>query len=143
MNVAAVVGGVLALYIAVATFASLSRRGAAPAAAGRVWRLLAFAATVGIAVALSPFIVADSGAAAAGYLLGMPVATATVVVVADLTRRAVGLTTTVGALVLLGWGLVLGLGIGLWFVLPALLLGFAALATVPARGAAVSSKRNA
>lgn len=137
MTVAGTVGGVVALFVAVAAFRYLSRRRAAPDAAGRVLRLLAFAATVGIATALLPSTVADSGASA-GYLLGVPVVAAAGPLVADLTGRLVGISTTVGALVMLLWGLLLGLGIGFWFILPALLLGLAAVSRIGGR-AGVSS----
>jgi hypothetical protein len=139
---AAVVGGVLALFLAAAAFMYLGRHGATPAVVGRVLRLLAFAATVGIAVALLPFTVADSGAAA-GYLLGVPVVAAVIALVADLTHRAVGVTTAVAAVTMLAWGLLLGLGIGLWFTLPALILGMAAVATITSRQATASSEKNA
>jgi predicted histidine transporter YuiF (NhaC family) len=99
-------------------------------------RLLAFAATVGIVIALLPSTVTDSGASA-GYLLGVPVVAAVGPLVADLAGRAVGITTTVGALVMLVWGLLLGLGIGFWFIIPALLLGMAAVAGISSRRAAV------
>ncbi|XTZ14673.1 hypothetical protein ACQSSU_24850 [Micromonospora echinospora] len=137
MTVATTVGAVLALLLAVAAFMHLSRHRAAPDAVGRLLRLLAFAATTGTAVALSPFTVADSGAAA-GYLLGVPVGVAVLPLVADLAGRAVGITTTVGALVMLFWALLLGLGIGGWFLLPALLLGAAAVAGISSRGTAVA-----
>jgi hypothetical protein len=134
MNIATVIGGVVALFIAVAGFMYLGRRHATPDAVGRVLRLLAFATTIGIAVALWPFMVADSGASA-GYLLGVPVVAAVGPLIADLAGRAVGITTTVGAVVMLVWGLILGLGIGPWFVLPALLLGIAVVTAISPRSA--------
>ncbi|HEY0696972.1 MAG TPA: hypothetical protein VGD43_04105 [Micromonospora sp.] len=140
MTVATTVGAVVALLITVAVVMYVTRHRATPDAVGRVLRLLAFAVTAGIVIALSPFTIADSGASAS-YLLGVPVAAALGPVVADLTGRAVGITTTIGALVMLVWGLVLGLGIGVWFVLPALLLGMAATAGVSSRRAAVTDSR--
>ncbi|MEV4412312.1 hypothetical protein [Catellatospora sp. NPDC049609] len=142
MNVASTVGAVLALFIASAAVMYWSRHRAAPDAVGRVLRLLALAATAGIAVALLPFTVDDSGAAAA-YLLGVPVLAAVCPVVADLAGRAVAVTTTVAALVLLAWGLLLGLGVGLWFLIPALLLGTAVVAGIASRGAAVTGGQGA
>ncbi len=139
---ATVAGGVLALFIAGAAFVYLSRHGATPGAVGRVLRLLAFAATVWIVVALLPFTVADSGAAA-GYLLGVPVIAAGCALIADMARRAVGITTTVAAVVMLVWGLILGLGIGAWFILPALVLGMAAVATISSRHVTVPSNQDA
>jgi len=134
---AVLAGGSVALFIIVAAFVYMRSHRATPGVLGRVLRLVALAATAGIAIALLPFTVDDSGAAA-GYLLGVPVVVAVVVVVADLTGRAVGVTTAAGALVMLAWGLYLGLGIGPWFLIPAFLLGAAAIATVPSRRAAVS-----
>jgi len=139
---AMIVGGVLALFLAVAAFMYLGRHGATPGVVGRVLRLLAFAATGGIVVALLPFTVEDSGAAAS-YLLGVPVVAAVSALIADLAHRAVGITTAVAALVMLAWGLILSLGIGFWFTLPALLLGIAALATISSRHATVSSHQDA
>ncbi|GAA1875098.1 hypothetical protein [Asanoa iriomotensis] len=134
MTVATLIGAVLALFIALAAFAYFRRQ----PAIGRLLRLLAFAATIGIAVALLPFTLDDSGAAAS-YLLGVPVVVAVAVLLADLSGRAVGAATTVGALVMLAWGLILGLGIGFWFLIPALLLGAAAIASISSRPAPVSS----
>ena len=142
MNMATIVGGVLALFIAAAAFVYWSKNAAAPDVVGRVLRLLAFAATVGIAIALLPFTVEDSGAAAT-YLLGVPVVAAVSALIADLTRRAVAITTTIAALVTLAWGLLLGLGIGLWFVLAALLLAIAAIATISSRRATATDNQNA
>ena len=134
MNVATIVGGVLALFVAAAVFIYLGRRRTTPHSVGRTLRLLAFAATLGIAIALLPVTVSDSGASAS-YLLGVPMVAALLPLVADLTGRAVGITTALGALVMLSWGLILGLGNGVYFVLPALLLGAAAVASiVPRRG---------
>ncbi|SCL37371.1 hypothetical protein GA0074692_4644 [Micromonospora pallida] len=137
MNMATIVGGFLALFVTAAAFMYLSRHRTTPNVVGRVLRLLAFAATAAIVIALLPSTLRDSGASA-GYLLGVPVVAAVGPLVADLTGRAVGITTTVGALVMLVWGLILGLGIGLWFVVPALLLGMAAVATIPSRRVAAT-----
>lgn len=134
MNVATIVGGVLALFVAVTAFVHLGRRRTAPRVVGRALRLLAFATTLGTATSLLPVTVADSGAATS-YLLGVPLAAALLPLVADLTGRAVGVATALGALVMLCWGLLLGLGDGVYFVIPALLLGAAAVASiVPRRG---------
>jgi hypothetical protein len=139
---AAIVGGVLALFLAAAALVYLRGHGGTPGVVGRALRLLAFAATVGIVVALLPFTVEDSGGAAV-YLLGVPLLAAVLALVADLTGRAVGVTTTVAALVMLGWGLLLGLGIGMWFTLPALILGIAAIATLSSRRPVMPSGREA
>jgi hypothetical protein len=141
-SVATITGGMLALFITAAALVNLRKNGTTPDAAGRMLRLLAFAATVAMVVALSPFTIADSGTAAI-YLLGVPVVAAVGPLVADRARRAVGITTTVAALVMLTWGLILGLGIGLWFVVPALLLAMAAVATASSRHASVSNTHDA
>jgi hypothetical protein len=141
-SVATITGGTLALFIIAAALVNLRKKGATPGAAGRMLRLLAFAVTVAMVVALSPFTIADSGTAAI-YLLGVPVVAAVGPLVADRARRAVGITTTVAALVMLTWGLILGLGIGLWFVVPALLLAMAAVATASSRHASVSNTHDA
>ncbi|MCA2212051.1 hypothetical protein [Jidongwangia harbinensis] len=139
---AALVGGALAVFLAAATVVYLRGRGGTPGIVGRALRMLAFAAAVGIVVALLPFTVEDSGAAAI-YLLGVPLVAATAALAADLTGHAVGLTTTIAALVTLAWGLLLGLGIGMWFAIPAVILGCAAIATLSSRDPAVPSGRKA
>ena len=106
---------------------------AGPQGVGRALRWLAVAATVAIVVALLPDTLSENGGATV-YLLGVPLAAAAAVAVADLTGRAVGTLTTVAALVMLVWGLLLGLGPGVWYVLPALVLGLAALAGGRPRG---------
>lgn len=142
MNVATIAGGLVALFVAAAAILHLRRRGAIPDVVGRTLRLLALAATAWIVIALLPFTVEDSGAAA-GYLLGVPVAAVVCALLADLAHRAVGIVTTVAALVVLVWALLLGLGIGLWFVIPAVLLGMAAVATTAARPAREPSNQGA
>jgi hypothetical protein len=134
MSIATIVGGALALFVAVAGFVYLGRRRPVPHAVGSTLRLLAFAGTLGLAIALLPFTVSDSGAAAS-YLLGVPVVAALLPLVADLASRAVGITTALGAFVMLVWGLLLGLGDGFYFVFSALFLAAAAVASIiPRRG---------
>ncbi|MFI7552783.1 hypothetical protein ACIBQ2_23895 [Micromonospora sediminimaris] len=134
MNVAAIVGGGLALFIAVAALVHLGRRRATPYALGRSLRLLALGVTLGIAIAVLPATVSDSGAAA-GYLLGVPTVVALLPLGADLVGRVVGIATTLAAIVMLAWGLLLGLGDGGYFVIPALILGAAVVASItPRRG---------
>lgn len=132
MNVAAIVGGVLALFVIVAALLYLSRRRGAPQALGRSLRLVALGLTLGIVVALLPDTVSDNGSAT-GYLLGVPVVAALLPLAADLTGRAVGATTALCALVMLAWGLLLGLGDGVYVVVPALVLGAAAIASITSR----------
>jgi hypothetical protein len=74
-----------------------------------------------VAVALAPYTVADSGAAA-GFLLGVPVLAATVPVIADLTGTARLAADAVGAVATIGWALLLALGIGTAFLPGGLLL---------------------
>lgn len=132
--IATTTGACLALFATVAVLIRLRGRWTVPGTIGRALRSIAVAVTVGIAIALFPTMSADSGSATA-YLLGVPLAAAAAVVVADLTGRAVGVASTIAALTMLAWGLVLGLGPGVYFVLPALVLGIAALASVRPRDA--------
>ena len=113
MVIGLVTGGVVVLLAAAV---ALRRRQSAAA----VLRRLALAVTVVLAAALAPSTVSDAGWFAA-VLLGVPVALA----LAPVLARGV---TTASAVLMLGWGLLLGLGVGLWFVLPAVLLGAAAAA---------------
>lgn len=84
----------------------------------------------------------DGGATA--YLLGVPLLAAAAVAVADATGRAIGAVTAGAALVMLVWGLLLGLGYGAYFLLPALILVVAGLASVrPPRGGALRIKLRA
>ncbi|MCG5450607.1 MULTISPECIES: hypothetical protein [Micromonospora] len=91
-----------------------------PANTRSVLRWSALAITVLVAAVLVPFTVDDSGAAA-GYLLGVPVVAALLPVLAQRVGRLTVVADLVAALVLTGWGLLLGLGIGVAF-LPAVIL---------------------
>ncbi|MEU8015696.1 hypothetical protein AB0B74_06980 [Micromonospora parva] len=91
-----------------------------PADTRSVLRWSALAITVLVAAALTPFTVDDSGAAA-GYLLGVPVVAAVLPVLAQRLGRLTLAADLVAALVITGWGLLLGLGIGGAF-LPAVAL---------------------
>ncbi|MEV1013348.1 MULTISPECIES: hypothetical protein [unclassified Micromonospora] len=104
-----------------------------PVDARRVLRWSALAITVLVAAALTPFTVDDSGSAAS-YLLGVPVVAAVLPVLAQRFGRLAGVVDLVAALVIGGWGLLLGLGIGAAF-LPAtvLLIASAVVGTRPAR----------
>ncbi|MEU4532613.1 hypothetical protein AB0F49_30715 [Micromonospora ureilytica] len=97
-----------------------------PADTRSVLRWSALAITVLVAAALTPFTVDDSGAAAT-YLLGVPVVTALLPVLAQRIGRPALVADLVAALVLTGWGLLLGLGIGGAF-LPAVILLIASAA---------------
>jgi hypothetical protein len=85
-----------------------------------VLRWSALAITVLVAAALTPFTVDDSGAAAS-YLLGVPVVAALLPVLAQRAGRLTVVADLVAALIIAGWGLLLGLGIGGAF-LPAVIL---------------------
>ncbi|MBG6103961.1 hypothetical protein IW249_004375 [Micromonospora vinacea] len=97
-----------------------------PADARSVLRWSALAITVLVAAVLTPFTVDDSGAAA-GYLLGVPVVAAILPVLAQRVGRLTLVADLVAALVITGWGLLLGLGIGGAF-LPAVILLIASAA---------------
>ncbi|KAB1929254.1 hypothetical protein F8280_00500 [Micromonospora noduli] len=88
------------------------------------WSALAINALV--AAVLAPFTVDDSGTAAS-YLLGVPVVAALLPVLAQRIGRLAVVADVVAALVLTGWGLLLGLGIGVAF-LPAVILLIASAA---------------
>lgn len=91
-----------------------------------VLRWSALAITVLVAAALTPFTVDDSGAAA-GYLLGVPVVAASLPILAQRAGRLTLVADLLAALVLTGWGLLLGLGVGVAF-LPAVILLIASAA---------------
>ncbi|MET8360214.1 hypothetical protein [Micromonospora sp. NPDC005171] len=92
-----------------------------PADARSVLRWSALAITVLVAAALTPFTVDDSGAAAS-FLLGVPVVAAILPVLAQRVGRLTLIADLVAALVITGWGLLLGLGIGGAFLPAAILL---------------------
>ncbi|MEU4338029.1 hypothetical protein AB0F59_25805 [Micromonospora lupini] len=85
-----------------------------------VLRCSALAITVLVAAVLTPYTVDDSGSAA-GYLLGVPVVAALLPVLAQRIGRLSLVVDLTAALVIAGWGLLLGLGIGGAF-LPAVVL---------------------
>lgn len=102
-----------------------------------VLRLSALGITVLVAAVLTPYTVDDSGAAA-GYLLGVPVVAALLPLLAQRIGRLAVVADLAAALVITGWGLLLGLGIGGAF-LPAVVLLFAsAVSTGAARPSATS-----
>jgi hypothetical protein len=128
---------VISLVIVVAQLGALAvavvlvvRRPAEPA---RRLRWAALILTALVAVVLTPYTVADSGAAAS-YLLGVPALGAALPVAADLAGRSVTAATAVGAAAIAAWSLLLALGIGLAF-LPGALLLVGALAAGRASGA--------
>ncbi|MET7376251.1 hypothetical protein [Micromonospora arida] len=97
-----------------------------PANTRSVLRWSALAITALVAAVLVPFTVDDSGAAAS-YLLGVPVVAALLPVLAQWVGRLTVVADLMAALILTGWGLLLGLGIGVAF-LPAVILLIASAA---------------
>jgi hypothetical protein len=85
-----------------------------------------------VAAALTPYTVDDSGSAAS-FLLGVPVVAAVLPVLAQRFGRLGGIVDLVAAVVIGGWGLLLGLGIGGAFLPAAVLLIASAVVTRPAR----------
>ena len=66
-------------------------------------------------------------------LVGVPMAAALLVLGSTLARRPSGVVTWAAAVVLLGWGLLTGLGAGILFLGPAVLMVAAAAASTPGR----------
>lgn len=97
-----------------------------PANTRSVLRWSALAITALVAAVLVPFTVDDSGTAAS-YLLGVPVVAALLPVLAQWVGRLTVVADLMAALILTGWGLLLGLGIGVAF-LPAVILLIASAA---------------
>ena len=132
MTIGTITGVVLALFITAAALLHLRGRSTPAPAAGRVLRLLAAATTTGITIFALPASLND-GTVAASLVLA-PLLPAAAAVVADVTGKAVGTTTTVAAILMLGWGVFLASFTTPLFVFPALLLGLAALLSIrPAR----------
>ena len=99
-----------------------------PADTRSVLRWSALAITVLVAAVLTPLTVQDSGAAAS-YLLGVPVVATALPVLAQRIGRLSVVADLLAALVVTGWGLLLGLGIGGAFLPAAILLIASAVAT--------------
>jgi hypothetical protein len=91
----------------------------------RAARVLALGLAAGITVIVWPRAWADSGAFAL-VLLGVPVGCCLVALCADLIGWRTALVTTLAAVVALVWSLLTGLGLGFYFLLPAVLLAIAA-----------------
>ncbi len=90
----------------------------------RLLRVLALACVLVISAVIAPAFKGGWGFFL--ILAAIPLACCLGALVADLTGRGVALSTTVAALVLLLWSLLTGLGMGFYFLLPAVLLGAAA-----------------
>ena len=128
MTIGTITGVVVALFIAAAALLYLRGRSTPAPAAGRALRWLAVAGTVGIAIAAMPAALDDSSVVP--YLVGAPVLLAAAVAVADVTGRAVGITTALAATLMLGWGVFLASFQTPLFVFPAVVLGVAALLAI-------------
>ena len=102
------------------------------ARAARALRLLAVAVTVAVGAALVAPAWRDSGAFAL-VLVGVPVAAAVVVLGAELAARSATAATWVAAAVMLVWSLLTGLGLGLHFLGPSVLMALAAVVSTPGR----------
>ncbi|MFD7659931.1 hypothetical protein ACFV4N_38645 [Actinosynnema sp. NPDC059797] len=134
MSVGALTGICVAAFVAAAAFFYSRGRTTAASPVGRVLRWLAFAGTVGIAVAALPVALADAENAVVLAMLAAPVLLGLLVVIADAAGRAVGATTAIAAPLMLLWGVFLASFLTPFFVFPALLLGAAAITSIRPRG---------
>lgn len=132
MNVAAITGICVAFFVAVAALFYLRGRSAAAPLLGRVLSWLAFAGTLGIAIAMLPAALDDSPSVP--YLLAIPVLAALLAVIADVTGKAVAILTGVAALGMLAMGLFFAMFLTPLFLVPVLVLGAAAVAAIRPRG---------
>jgi hypothetical protein len=128
VNVATVIGVTVGALAGVAGFIMLFGRRSAPMAVGSVFRCLALALTLVISVVIFAAAIDDTDLGFMTFLVSVPLVTAAVPLVFDVTGRA----TAVCAALMLACGVVLALGIGLYYLAPALLLGIAAVASVQA-----------
>ncbi len=117
---------VLVVVVVAVTLAFSLQHRADPQRIAAVLRVLAVLSALVVAVALFPVVWTDSGAFAI-WGLGLPVLLALLPLLAASTRWGVAVTWT-AAVLLLGWSLLLSLGIGL-FLLPAALFETAAAGT--------------
>ena len=132
MNVATVIGVTVGVLAGVAGFIMIFGRRSGPRAVGSVLRWLAFALTLAISVVIFAAVIDDTDLGFMTFLMSVPLVTAGVPLVFDLTGRATAGVTAVCAALMLACGVVLALGIGLYYLAPALLLGVAAVASVQA-----------
>lgn len=132
MSVATITGICIALFIAVGAYFYLRGRSAPTPLVGRVLRWFAFAVTVAVAVAALPAALDDSSSVP--YLLAVPVLAALLAVIADVTGRAVTILTSAAALAMLAVGLFFAMFLTPYFLVPALVLGLAAIASIRPRG---------
>jgi hypothetical protein len=131
MTVATITGICVALLIAAGAYFFLRARSMPTSVVGRVLRWAAVAVTVGVAIATLPAALDDSPSVP--YLLAVPVLAALLAAVADVTGRAVVILTSAAALVMLAMGLFFAMFLTPYFLVPALVLGLAALASIRPR----------
>jgi hypothetical protein len=122
-------------FLAVAAVAAAVLIGR-PANGRRIVRLAGLGIVVLTAALLAPFTVQDAGPAAI-HLLGVPVVAALVPLLAQRIGVAARAADLLACVVIGGWALLLGLGIGMAFVPAALLYLGSALATPERHPAAV------
>ena len=135
MSVAGIVGGLAVGALVVS--AALAYGGRRPDSRNRVapaLRFVAVAVTAGVAVALFVPAWRDSGSFAFA-LVGVPVASAGLVLGIGLAGRPTALAAWIAAAVMLAWSLVTSLGLGAYFLGPSVLMMVAAVASTPGRRA--------
>lgn len=138
MNVATIIGILVALFVAAAAFFYLRGKPAGTQQVGRALTWLAFAGTLGITIAVLPAALDDSPSVP--YLLIVPLLAALLAVIADLTRTAVGVLTGVAALVMLAMGLFFAMFLTPLFLAAALVLAGAAVAAIRPRAGASATR---
>ena len=124
----------LIALVAVVLGAVVAVRGGSTARRRLRWAVLAL--TVLIAALLTPYTVADSGAASI-YLLGVPIVAAAVPVIADLAGVARTAADACGGILMTAWAVLLALGIGAAFLpggLVLMILALSGLAPATRRG---------
>lgn len=126
MSTASLAVLVLVGLVTVAAAAGVYRRSRATTIwVPRTARVLALGASTAIAVAVLPVAWSDSGTFAL-VLIGVPLGCCLVALASDVLDRWAALTTTLAAALALVWSLLTGLGLGFYFVLPAVLLAVGA-----------------
>lgn len=131
MNIATLTGACIAVFVLAAGFIYLRRTAAPRGFAGSGLRWLALAATLAIAIATAPTAMDDRSGLI--WFVGVPVLIALLPVAADATARGVGIVTGAAAVAMLFVGLFLAMLLTYYFVVPALILGVAALVSIPPR----------
>lgn len=125
MSSAALIGVIAGLVIVLAASRAVyGRGGERRGTTASALRWLAGAVTVGLAISFFPTAWDDSGAFAF-VLVGVPVLAAALALSAVPAGRATALTW-IAAVVMLGWSLITALGLGIYFLVPSLLLFLAA-----------------